>query len=109
YLVSSDVLLLFIFKEEDSKAAIPGKVYEYIAARKPIIAFCPKSSAAAELLSGIGVEDIVDPEDVKAMASIIERYARNMPYSVPDYPIERFDRRHNTGVLCAHLESIVDR
>jgi hypothetical protein len=48
-----DHLLVIISEAEDAACAIPGKVYEYMSFRKPVILVCPKGSAVEEMLDEI--------------------------------------------------------
>lgn len=48
---NAQLLLLVEMDREDTKAIIPGKLFEYLAARRPIIAFGPKGSAMIDILS----------------------------------------------------------
>lgn len=47
---SASLLLIVIREAENAKHAVPGKVYEYMAAGRPIIIFAPTESACAKLL-----------------------------------------------------------
>ena len=47
---------------------LSGKVFEYIAAGRPILALVPPDGAAAQLVRDTGMGEVVDPEDVDAIA-----------------------------------------
>ena len=49
-LVESDILLLFIPDAEKNEGIIPGKLFEYLAVGKPVIAFGPQNSDVATIL-----------------------------------------------------------
>lgn len=107
YLISSDILILFIFKEEDSKSAIPGKIYEYLAAKKPIIAFCEKDSALANLLYGFGVQYIVKPDNIEEIASTLSKIVNDFGKTTIDYDCRYFDRKDNTRILSGYFNKIL--
>jgi len=46
----SSVLLLLLFNSESGKGNIPGKLFEYLASKKPILAFGPQKGDSAELV-----------------------------------------------------------
>ncbi|HVZ40806.1 MAG TPA: glycosyltransferase [Candidatus Kapabacteria bacterium] len=66
YLLSSDVLWLI----SHDPVVTPGKLYEYIGARKPILALAPEG-ALQSALAGYGPVTIVPPSDPDAVASAI--------------------------------------
>ncbi len=54
-------------------SVLSGKVFEYLAARRPILAAVPPKGIAAELIERLGAGHIVDPEDVPGMAAALEQ------------------------------------
>jgi glycosyltransferase involved in cell wall biosynthesis len=46
----ADVLLLLLFNSKSGVGNYPGKIFEYFAARKPILAFGPEESDAEKLI-----------------------------------------------------------
>jgi hypothetical protein len=48
---SSNVLLLLLFNSESGKGNYPGKIFEYFAAQKPILAFGPNNSDTQFLIN----------------------------------------------------------
>ena len=47
---------------------LSGKVFEYLAAERPILAVVPPDGAAAELLRETGAGVVVGPDDVEGIA-----------------------------------------
>lgn len=66
YLMASDVLWLTMY----DPTITPGKVYEYMGSRKPILALAPEGIVRS-VLGGYGAATCVDPEDVDAIAGAI--------------------------------------
>jgi glycosyltransferase involved in cell wall biosynthesis len=61
----SEVLLLLIPEAGGrGRGVLSGKVFEYIAAERPILAIVPPDGAAARLIRDTGVGVVVAPEDV---------------------------------------------
>ncbi|MCX7930139.1 MAG: glycosyltransferase family 4 protein [Chlorobi bacterium] len=50
YLLESDIALLVVDRSSDSTTIVPGKVFEYLGAAKPVLALAPHDSAIEALL-----------------------------------------------------------
>jgi glycosyltransferase involved in cell wall biosynthesis len=87
----SDVLWLAL----DNDTQSPGKLYEYLGARRPILA-CVPPGFVRQTLEDAGASVIVDPSDVNGIVSAIRRLAtmhRNGTLPVPDeQEVLRYDR-----------------
>ncbi len=76
---SSDALLLLIPEAGGrGRGVLSGKVFEYLAAERPILAVVPPDGAAAELIREVGTGVVAPPEDVaairEALAGLHERW-----------------------------------
>jgi glycosyltransferase involved in cell wall biosynthesis len=68
----SDALLLLIPDAGGrGKGVLSGKVFEYLAAERPILAAVPPDGAAAELIEEIGAGVVAPPDDVPALVSAL--------------------------------------
>jgi glycosyltransferase involved in cell wall biosynthesis len=90
---------------------VPGKTYEYLASRTPILAAVPDGDAR-DLLTDAGNAFPCRPEDVAAMARIIEeqleRKASGDPAPAPrEDVLRRFERRHLTSELAALFDHVL--
>ena len=98
----------------NSRATIvPGKTYEYLAARRPILAAVPDGDAR-DLLVESRVARLTRPGDVAAMrreiALQLVRWQRGEPYPLPNEElIERFERRLQTAALVAVYDLVLER
>jgi glycosyltransferase involved in cell wall biosynthesis len=64
----SDALLLLIPDADGrGRGILSGKVYEYLAAGRPILAAVPPDGAAAKLIRDLGAGVVVAPDDVEGM------------------------------------------
>jgi len=72
------VLLLLIPEAAGrGRGVLSGKVFEYIAAERPILAVVPPDGAAARLLRDTGAGEVVAPEDVDGIrAALVDLHAR---------------------------------
>ncbi|MBC7187177.1 MAG: glycosyltransferase family 4 protein [Calditrichaeota bacterium] len=112
FLLSSDMLLLIIDDAPANKGIITGKLYEYIGARKPILALAPEGEAAA-LVQRLRVGTVVPPNDEQAIRRAIElaherwREGRLHLAKVDEAGVASLDRRHLTKELAGVLEAVV--
>ncbi len=91
----------------------PGKVYEYLAAERPIVALVPPEGDAAALLRDTGSAWIADPDDEGAIgAALAEAVAAWEADRLGERRLtaewrERLDRRTRAGELADLLRSVV--
>ena len=68
----SEALLLLIPEAGGrGRGVLSGKVFEYLAAERPIIAVVPPDGAAAELLRETGAGVVVGPDDIEGMRAAL--------------------------------------
>jgi hypothetical protein len=53
------------------KGVLSGKVFEYLAAERPILAVVPPDGAAADLIREIGAGVVAPPEDIPAIRNAL--------------------------------------
>ena len=82
----SDVLLLLIPDAGGrGKGVLSGKVFEYLAAGRPILAAVPPDGAAAELIQETGAGIVVAPDDVDGLRdALLELNRRFTSGGLPD-------------------------
>jgi glycosyltransferase involved in cell wall biosynthesis len=74
---SEALLLLVPDADGRGKGVLSGKVFEYIAAGRPILAVVPPDGAAADLIRETGTGVVVAPHDVEGMRdALVELHAR---------------------------------
>src|SRR5207248_1988276 len=74
----SDVLLLLIPEAGGrGRGVLSGKVFEYLAAERPVLALVPPDGAAAQLVRDAGAGLVAAPEDVDGIrAALVDLHAR---------------------------------
>jgi glycosyltransferase involved in cell wall biosynthesis len=90
---------------------IPGKVFEYVAAGRPILAAVPVEGAAARLIEEIGAGVVAPSDDVDALRSaLVELHARwkrgELRVELSDEARRRVDRRARVEELAALVHSL---
>lgn len=110
---SADLLFLPMHDLPAGRRAtiVPGKTYEYLAARRPILAAVPDGDAR-DLLAHTPTATLCRPADVDAIAAAIragiERKERGAP--LPDPPrrlLEQFERSRLSGRLAAVFDGVL--
>jgi len=109
----SDVLLLLIPEAGGrGKGVLSGKVFEYLAAERPILAVVPPEGAAAELIRDAGAGVVVAPDDVEGMtAALRDLHGRWQAGSLEAPPLseewrDRVSRRARVEELAQLLEQL---
>ena len=108
---SADLLFLPMHELPEGRRAriIPGKTYEYLAARRPILAAVPDGDVR-DLLTEAGNGFVVRPKDVKGMARVIVAEAdRALAGEPPRGPSEDVLRRYERRELTARLAEVFEQ
>jgi len=88
---------------------VPGKAYEYLGARRPILAAVPEGDARDFVLAS-GLGEVCGPDEVEAMEAIARRrYAGRYqkPTTPVDAAIRRFERRALSRALADELDRAI--
>jgi glycosyltransferase involved in cell wall biosynthesis len=109
----SEALLLLIPEAGGrGRGVLSGKVYEYLAAERPVLAVVPPDGAAAALMRETGAGIVVAPDDVKGMRAALEqlegRFRAGRLNGTPLSPgdRERLSRRARVEELADLLRSL---
>jgi alanine dehydrogenase len=106
---SAQVLMLLINNSGNAKGILTGKFYEYLAAKRPILAIGPTDGDAALVLSETGAGKMVDFADEKETKLVILEYYSHFKASslhVEASAIEHFSRRSLTGELAKLINTL---
>jgi glycosyltransferase involved in cell wall biosynthesis len=93
-----------------SEGYVTGKVYEYLASRRPILALTDGADLK-ELVGKSGAGLCVSPGDIDEIArTLLDLFqSRSRPFTPDTSYIARFDRKHITGELADLLNDLIDR
>ena len=109
-LFESHVLLLTLNDEPGMDLLYPGKLFEYLAAEKTILALVPEG-ATADLVRKMGAGLVISPDDVanikQAILDLYAQYEQGASLSRTYDNIDQFERRTLTARLAQHLDVLV--
>ena len=109
---SEALLLLIPDAGGRGRGVLSGKVFEYLAAERPILAVVPPDGAAADLIRGAGAGFVVAPDDVDGMVGALgELRARWRAGELDDAPLaddwrRKVSRRARSEDLLRVLEQV---
>ena len=94
---ASQVLLLLVNNAPNAKGILTGKLYEYLASGRPILAIGPEDGDTARLLKETQAGIVVGFDDKEKMKEVVNNlYERYLEHNLPnntDIGIERFSRK----------------
>lgn len=101
---SSQVLLLVEIDSEETRGIIPGKLFEYIAAKRPILAVGPENWDVARILQETGAGNHFsyrDKEDLKnRILAYYGLYQQNLLKPESKH-VDKYSRKNLTGKLAS--------
>jgi glycosyltransferase involved in cell wall biosynthesis len=113
WLRSADLLFLPMHALPPGERAriVPGKTYEYLAAKRPILAAVPEGDAR-DFVRESGLGDVCEPHDARAMCAALRRrfgdaQAGRVAMPAPDAFYARFERRTQAAALAGALDELL--
>ncbi len=104
----ASVLILLLNNSSNSGGHIPGKLFEYLRAGKPILALGKPGGDVDRILQETGCGQCFAFDDEKGIRSFLESiYHFEWAYEPNHEKIRRFERRALTGELSKHLNQLV--
>ena len=89
-------------------AALPGKLFEYLACDRPILAVVPEASEVAQVLNETGGGMRVDPGDVQGLAKVLLAWLKGEAVVALPQGIERYSRAATTRRLASILDAAAE-
>jgi len=108
-LQSASVLYLSINNTPNARSIRTGKLFEYLAARRPILGIGPEDGDAAEVISECKAGEMVEFEDFDKLKSVLINWLklhRNGELSNLDTHASRYSRKNLTSQLAGLLNEI---
>ncbi|MEA1887626.1 MAG: glycosyltransferase family 4 protein [Bacteroidota bacterium] len=108
-LMESSALLLVIPVSNKTREMIPGKLFEYLAARRPIIALGPKTSDVADILNHTNSGKIFNNNDAQTLSEYIRHLIINFQkgeIKVRSTGIQQYSRKNLSFRLTSILNEL---
>lgn len=102
----SQVLLLVEIDSSDTQCIIPGKLFEYMVAERPIIAIGPQGADFASIMQSTNTGTFVTYTEKEKLKKIISSYFEQyLKGELKSYPIglQQYSRKNLTGQLAGLL------
>ncbi len=114
HLARADVAVVLIADRPGAKAAMTGKLFEYLATGLPTLVAGPADGEAGRLVAELSAGWVVAPHDVEAIGrrliDLAEAKRQGTLTGPPDKAgAARFERRSLTGELAAILDEVAGR
>lgn len=104
----ADLLYLPVPTGYYATASLPGKLFEYLACARPVLAVVPERSEVARVLEGTGGGVRCEPGDVAGLARLLQGWLRGDIHVAPPQGIERYSRSATTARLAQVLDAAAE-
>lgn len=110
-LFQAHILLLLVIKSTQEEI-ITGKVFEYLASGRPILAIIPPGELA-EIIKDTRAGTVLDYRNIsRIQATILKYYEEFLTQSLPrqaDASVKQFERQNLTGMLATIMNRLVEK
>jgi len=112
YTLGADLLLLVVDDVKGSEGIVPGKVFEYLGARRPVLALAPEGDVA-DLVRRTGAGAVLDRNDVGGIAAALmgwveeRRRAGRVRFPGDEAEVEKLSRRGRTRLLARVFDEVL--
>ncbi len=107
-MIRADALL--VLQAANCNEQIPAKLYEYLRARRPIIALTDPSGDTAAMLRDAGIDTVARLDSVEEIVALLGRFIDAGPHARLALPgadyVARASRRERTATLAALLDQL---
>ena len=107
--LAASVLILPLRNDPEYRPILPGKLFEYLASRRPVLGIGQEDGAMARVLADTGAGVTADWDNLETMRAFIDQaWEQHKAGGVPPVAgdIARFSRRNLTRELAALLERV---
>ncbi len=112
YMCSSDLLLLLLPNQAENKGIITGKLFEYMASGKPVLAICFKDGDAANILYKYEQEGVFAFGESKKIAEYITKVVESLTLN-PNWHINQTNRKaaeaYSRRTLCGKVAELIKK
>lgn len=102
----SQVLLLLEIDSKETQGIIPGKLFEYLSAKRPILAIGPEDWEAGQIVQETNSGEVFVQDDMDSLKTVLldwfQRYTNNK-LELTSESIEKYHRRNLTETLAKFI------
>ncbi len=107
-MLSSDVLFLPVNKADNAKGRLPGKIYEYLRAGKPILSLGIRGSDVEQILIDTRTGGNYEYDDYDAIKSyVLSIFNQEYQIKANQSEIKKFSSENQTKQLAKYLDGII--
>ncbi|MCK5145111.1 glycosyltransferase family 4 protein [bacterium] len=110
YLLNSSASLLIIDDTPANRGILTGKLYEYLGARRPILALAPEGEAV-QLIHSLNAGKVAPPDNVEAVEAVLKAMIVQWKAGTLKGPdpadVSVFNRENQTGQLAGILNNLI--
>ncbi len=99
---------LLLLQGYTSNPAIPAKLYEYIRARRPVLALVDANGESARLVRDLNLGEVVPLESAQAIEIAIERFLADPQALLSSLPGDETIRRYRRSARAVELARLLD-
>lgn len=113
-LSQADLFLLIISSSKDREMISSGKIFEYMAIRRPILAVVPPGGAAAQIIKQFNAGKVVSPEDIPEIKETLFHFyekfeKKKITSEIKTSDLRFFERKYLTSRLAKLFESVLEK
>lgn len=106
--MSSPVLLLLLNQQENARGRIPGKLFEYLAARRPILCLQPVESDVADILKETRAGEACLYQDAPVIRrTVLKLYEAFQQGTLPQ-PLDSSIERYSAQALASRMAALLN-
>lgn len=111
YLMQSDALLLIVDESKESEEIVPGKVYEYLGTKIPLLVIAPEQSAIADLMIETGAGLLAHQSDINKISKNFQTLYNNWKSGISldtlnENAISKYERKESAKKLAEQLDRL---
>lgn len=106
-LMESNVQLLLLNKADNAMGRLPGKLYEYLRVKKPILGLGLPGSDAGSILQNTQTGKVVNYEDAEGIYDFLSQALQKNKQSFAPVNIEQFSSENQIGKISDLLKEII--
>jgi len=110
FLNSAHLFLLVITPSQQRELIITGKIFEYMAARRPILGIVPPAGAAALIINRSNAGKVASPDNISEIKEVLFYFYKKFEERKIDSmakDLKIFERKHLTSRLAKLFEEIL--